>query len=105
MPEERWKTLAVVPLAIPGTVGAGTITTVVVQATTYPGIRDLGIVTAAAAFTALVMWLTCCVPPSPCRRLGPTGLNVDARHGILVSATAFGLPRPRHGGTSARLAR
>src|SRR4029079_7876848 len=28
VPEEQWKALAVVPLAIPGTVGAGSITTV-----------------------------------------------------------------------------
>src|SRR5262245_17506800 len=31
VPESHWKTLAVVPLAIPGTVGAGTITTVIIQ--------------------------------------------------------------------------
>ena len=41
VPEEHWKALAVVPLAIPGTVGAGTITTVVIQATTYSSLRDL----------------------------------------------------------------
>ena len=35
VPEAQWKALAVVPLAMPGTVGAGTITTVVIQASTY----------------------------------------------------------------------
>jgi len=33
--EEHWKALAVVPLAIPGTVGAGTITTVIIQASCW----------------------------------------------------------------------
>src|SRR3954471_15321817 len=42
-PEAHWKAVAVVPLAIPGTVGAGTITTVVVQATTFSSLRDLAI--------------------------------------------------------------
>src|SRR3954464_12589850 len=44
--EEHWKALAVVPLAIPGTVGAGTITTVVVAATSYSHLRDLSIISA-----------------------------------------------------------
>ena len=92
VPEERWKTLAVVPLAIPGTVGAGTITTVVVQATTYSDIRDMGIITVVASLTALVMWLTYRSAGPIAKRLGPIGLNVVTRvMGILVSATAFGL--------------
>ena len=92
VPEERWKTLAVVPMAIPGTVGAGTITTVVVQATTYSDIRDLALITGVTAFTALVMWLTLRSAGPIARRLGPIGLNVVTRvMGILVSATAFGL--------------
>ena len=49
VPEEHWKALAVVPLAIPGTVGAGTITTVVIQATTYSSLRDLAIITGVCA--------------------------------------------------------
>jgi multiple antibiotic resistance protein len=92
VPEEFWKTLAVVPLAIPGTVGAGTITTVVVQATTYTDLGDLAIITAVCAGTALVMWLTFRSAGPIARRLGPIGLNVVTRvMGILVSATAFGL--------------
>ncbi len=46
VPEAQWKTLAVVPIAIPGTVGAGTITTVVVQSTTYSTWIDLLIISA-----------------------------------------------------------
>jgi multiple antibiotic resistance protein len=81
-----------VPLAIPGTVGAGTITTVVVQATTYTSLRDLAIITAVCSGTALVMWLTFRSAGPIARRLGPIGLNVVTRvMGILVSATAFGL--------------
>jgi multiple antibiotic resistance protein len=92
VPEEQWKTLAVVPLAIPGPVGAGTITTVVVQATTYTSLRDLLIITAVCSGTALVMWLTFRSAGPIARRLGPIGLNVVTRvMGILVSATAFGL--------------
>jgi multiple antibiotic resistance protein len=92
VPEEHWKTLAVVPLAIPGTVGAGTITTVVVTATTYPNVRDLSIITVVCALTALVMWVTFRSAGPIARQLGPTGLNVVTRvMGILVSATAFGL--------------
>jgi len=92
VPEERWKTLAIVPLAIPGTVGAGTITTVVITATTYTNARDLAIITAVCALTALVMWITFRSAGVIARRLGPTGLNVVTRvMGILVTATGFGL--------------
>jgi multiple antibiotic resistance protein len=92
VPEERWKTLAVVPLAIPGTVGAGTITTVVVAATTYSSPWDLALITAVCSLTALVMWVTFRSAGPIARRLGPIGLNVVTRvMGILVSATAFGL--------------
>jgi multiple antibiotic resistance protein len=92
VPEEHWKALAVVPLAIPGTVGAGSITTVVIAATTYTNPRDLAIITAVCALTALVMWITFHSAGPIARRLGPIGLNVVTRvMGILVSATAFGL--------------
>ena len=53
VPEEHWKALAVVPLAIPGTVGAGSITTVVIQATAYSSPRDLAIITGVCVGTAL----------------------------------------------------
>ena len=90
VPESQWKSLAIVPLAIPGTVGAGTITTVIVQATTYRAVADLGIITGVALLTALVMWLTFRSAGPIARRLGPIGLNVVTRvMGILVSATAF----------------
>jgi len=92
VPEEQWKTLAVVPLAIPGTVGAGTITTVVVQATTFADLRDLAVITLVCAGTAALMWITFRSAGPIARRLGPIGLNVVTRvMGILVSATAFGL--------------
>jgi multiple antibiotic resistance protein len=85
-------TLAVVPIAIPGTVGAGTITTVVVQATSYTRWPDLLVISAIGLGTALVMWLTFRSATSIARRLGPIGLNIVTRvMGILVTATAFGL--------------
>ena len=91
-PEAHWKALAVVPVAIPGTVGAGTITTVVVQATTYPSVRDLMLITAICLGTAVLMWITFRSAGSIARRLGPIGLNIVTRvMGILVTATAFGL--------------
>jgi multiple antibiotic resistance protein len=106
VPEEHWKTLAVVPLAIPGTVGAGTITTVVVQATTFTDLRDLLVITAVCAGTALIMWLTFRSAGPIARRLGPIGLNVVTRvMGILVSATAFGLLGRGIGGLLPGLAR
>jgi len=86
------KTLAVVPIAIPGTVGAGTITTVVVQATSYTRWQDLLVISAIGLGTALVMWLTFRSATRIARRLGPIGLNIVTRvMGILVTATAFGL--------------
>ena len=86
------KTLAVVPIAIPGTVGAGTITTVVVQATSYTRWRDLLLISAIGLGTAIVMWLTFRSATGIARRLGPIGLNIVTRvMGILVTATAFGL--------------
>jgi len=106
VPEEQWKTLAVVPLAIPGTVGAGTITTVVVQATTFADLRDLVIITLVCAGTAVLMWITFRSAGPIARRLGPIGLNVVTRvMGILVSATAFGLLGRGIGGLLPGLAR
>jgi len=91
-PEEHWKALAVVPLAIPGTVGAGSITTVIVEATTFKAPRDLAIITVVCALTALIMWIAFRSAGPIARRLGPIGLNVVTRvMGILVAATAFGL--------------
>jgi multiple antibiotic resistance protein len=91
-PEAHWKALAVVPIAIPGTVGAGTITTVVVQATTYTGWLDLLVITGVGLCTALLMWMTFRSAGRIARRLGPIGLNIVTRvMGILVTATAFGL--------------
>ena len=106
VPEEHWKTLAVVPLAIPGTVGAGTITTVVVAATTYSTLVDLAIITGVCGGTALIMWLTYRSAGPIARRLGPIGLNVVTRvMGILVSATGFGLLARGIGGLLPGLAR
>lgn len=106
VPEEHWKTLAVVPLAIPGTVGAGTITTVVVAATTYSTLTDLAIITGVCTGTALIMWLTYRTAGPIARRLGPIGLNVVTRvMGILVSATGFGLLGRGLGGLLPGLAR
>jgi len=91
-PESQWKALAVVPIAIPGTVGAGTITTVVVQATTYTRWQDLVIITAVGLGTAVLMWLVFRSAGRIAQRLGPIGLNIVTRvMGILVTATAFGL--------------
>ena len=90
--EEHWKALAVVPLAIPGTVGAGTITTVVIQATTFKSPGDLAIITAICAGTGLLMWIAYRSATPIARRLGPIGMNIVTRvMGILVTATAFGL--------------
>ncbi len=106
VPEEHWKTLAVVPLAIPGTVGAGSITTVVVQATTFTTPRDLAVISGVCGCVAIVMWLTFRSAGSIARRLGPIGLNVVTRvMGILVSATAFGLLGRGIGGLLPGLAR
>jgi len=92
VPESHWKALAVVPLAIPGTVGAGTITTMVIQATTYDNWRDLAIISGVAMGTALVMWITFRSAGPIARWLGPIGLNIVTRvMGIVVTATAFGL--------------
>jgi len=106
VPEEHWKALAVVPLAIPGTVGAGTITTVVIAATTYSSLRDLALITGVCVATALVMWLTFRSAGPIARRLGPIGLNIVTRvMGILVSATGFGLLGRGIGGLLPGLAR
>ena len=92
VPEEQWKTLAIVPLAIPGTVGAGSITTVIVEATTFKDPRDLAIITTVCGLTALIMWMAFRSAAPIARRLGPIGLNVVTRvMGILVAATGFGL--------------
>ena len=92
VPEEHWKALAVVPLAIPGTVGAGTITTVIIQASTFANARDLLVISGVSLGIALVMWVTFHSAGPIARKLGPIGMNIISRvMGILVTATAFGL--------------
>ncbi len=92
VPEAHWKTLSVVPLAIPGAVGAGAITTVVVQATTYNTPFDLLIITLVAVAVAVVVWIAFRSAGGMAARLGPIGLNIVTRvMGILVTAIAFGL--------------
>ena len=92
VPEEQWKALAVVPLAIPGTVGAGTITTVVIQATTFTSARDIIIISVICGLTALLMWLMFRSAGPIARWLGSLGLNIITRvMGIVVTATGFGL--------------
>ncbi|NQW02515.1 MAG: MarC family protein [Acidobacteria bacterium] len=90
--EEHWKALAVVPLAIPGTVGAGAITTVIIQASTFNTARDLLVISGVSLGMSLIMWLTFHSAGPIARRLGPIGTNIITRvMGILVTATAFGL--------------
>lgn len=92
VPEAQWKALAVVPLAIPGTVGAGTITTVIVQASTYDSARDLAAISGVSLIVAMIVWIAFVLAAPIARRLGPIGMNIVTRvMGILVVATAFGL--------------
>jgi len=92
VPEDHWKALAVVPLAIPGTVGAGTITTVVIQASTYNSPRDLLIISGVSLIVSVITWITFRSAGPISHRLGPIGMNIVTRvMGILLSATAFGL--------------
>ncbi len=53
VPEEQWKTLAVVPLAIPGTVGAGTIARRLGPIGLNVVTRVMGILVSATAFGLL----------------------------------------------------
>jgi multiple antibiotic resistance protein len=81
-----------VPLAIPGTVGAGSITTVVIQASTYDSLRDLAIISLISLGVAMIVWLAFRSASPIGKRLGPIGMNIVTRvMGILVTATAFGL--------------
>ena len=92
VPEAQWKALAVVPLAIPGTVGAGTITTVVIQASTYNSARDLLIISVVSFLVSIIVWLAFRLAGPISQRLGPIGMNIVTRvMGILLTATAFGL--------------
>ena len=92
VPEAEWKALAVVPLAIPGTVGAGTIATVVIQASTYNASRDLLIISAISLIVAIIVWAAVRLAAPISQRLGPIGMNIVTRvMGILLTATAFGL--------------
>ena len=75
VPEEHWKALAVVPLAIPGTVGAGSITTVVIQASTYDTLRDLSIISLISLAVALIVWIAFRSAGPIGKRLGPIGID------------------------------
>ena len=92
VPEAHWKTLSVVPLAIPGAVGAGAITTVVIQASSFRTVTDLLVITAVSGLVAAVVWFAFRSAGELGRRLGPIGLNIATRlMGILVTAIGFGL--------------
>ena len=92
VPEAQWKALAVVPLAIPGTVGAGTITAVVIQASTYNSACDLLIISAVSLIVSVIVWIAFRMATPISQRLGPIGMNIVTRvMGILLAATAFGL--------------
>jgi multiple antibiotic resistance protein len=106
VPESHWKTLSVVPLAIPGAVGAGAITTVVIQASTYNALADLAIITGVSLVVSLIVWVAFRSAGTLGRRLGPIGLNIVTRlMGILVTAIAFGLLGHGLGGLLPGLAR
>jgi multiple antibiotic resistance protein len=106
VPEAHWKTLSVVPLAIPGAVGAGAITTVVVQATSYNTPFDLLIITLVSVAVAVLVWIAFRSAGGMAGRLGPIGLNIVTRvMGILVTAIAFGLLARGIGGLLPGLAR
>ncbi|MGN6030926.1 MAG: MarC family protein [Thermomicrobiales bacterium] len=90
--EQSWRAIAIVPIAIPFTVGAGSIATVIAQSSTATSILDVLIVSAVCLLAAGVCYVAFRFAAPVSAALGPAGMGILTRMmGIVVTAIGFGL--------------
>lgn len=87
-----WRVTAVVPLAVPLTVGGGTLSYIVAEASGFPGFRNHAKISTVCVAATLVVWLAYTFAPVLARRLGPVGMAITARFsGIALASVGFGI--------------
>ncbi|MFM7448705.1 MAG: NAAT family transporter [Leptolyngbyaceae cyanobacterium] len=79
--------IAVVPLAIPMTTGAGTISAVIVYAAANRAIIDFVAMFVMAVLIAAIVYLTYRASPWLARHMGKTGMNIASRLSGLILAS------------------
>jgi multiple antibiotic resistance protein len=79
--------IAVVPLAIPMTTGAGTISAVIVYAAANRAITDFVAMFVIAVLITLIVYLTYRAAPWVARYMGKTGTNIASRISGLILAS------------------
>jgi len=90
--EPSWRAIAIVPLAIPFTVGAGSIATVIAQSSTATSILDVLIVSAVCLLAAGICYVAFRFAAPVSGALGSAGMGILTRMmGIVVTAIGFGL--------------
>ena len=86
--EER-KNIAIVPLAIPLTIGPGAIATIIMFAHRYDPVQEVTLLGPVVLIVALLIWLGLRFAEPISHRLGDTVLNVISRvMGIMLAAVA-----------------
>ncbi|MDH3734064.1 MAG: MarC family protein [Gemmatimonadota bacterium] len=84
------ESIAVVPLAIPITIGPGAITTIILFSQELPGVVDRLVMSGMAVLFGLLMWLVLHFSGPIANRLGVTGVRIVTRiMGLLLVALAF----------------
>ena len=88
----NWRALAVVPLAIPLTVGGGTIALIIATASGADRLVDLLKISGVCLAVALVSGILYAFAQKVSRHLGPTGLEIITRiSGIILASIAIGV--------------
>lgn len=91
-PETHWRTMAVVPIAIPLNVGGGAIAFIVAVSSTNPATPDQLALSAICVGMAVLTGVVYVFAAPVARRLGVTGMEVLTRlFGIVLVAIAFGV--------------
>ena len=84
------ESVAVVPLAIPITIGPGAITTVMLGTQALPGVVDKIVISLITLALTLIVWLLFHYATPLARVIGATGIGVVTRiMGLFITAVAF----------------
>ncbi len=88
--DDDWKSMAVVPLAIPLSVSGGTIALIVATAGQFQNFLSLTIISLICLGMAIFIWIVYRSVDQMHKRLGITGMNVISRiMGIVLVALGF----------------
>ena len=84
------ESIAVVPLAIPITIGPGAITTVMLATQAMPGLMDRVVISLISLLLSAIVWVCLYYATPMARLIGETGIGVVTRlMGLFITAVAF----------------